>query len=275
MSNKDNQLKLTDDPNITLYNKTTYLRRDYEYLRKTPIFEYDIHSAGMNILYKYKKIDKYSYEFFSSLEKNTRNRLIGKLLEKNPEWNKMMTLEFKKIIGKFMIQNEIHDDEVLSIKKDSLTIINRKVNNLIVDNLYHFDMKSEYDTFLLLTRNGEIYLNTSTMEYEIKGFGERVIQNLTDTFFNFLLTSLLIDSERKNEHELYRHFKNYRSLYLNKKLPIESYYSINEDAYIIANEIARYKLYYVDESYIDMIDISDNYSYIEKLINLILLKNKV
>lgn len=255
-----------------LWNKTNYLKREYKYLKKTLIQEYDIKSAGLNVLYNNNLISKEFYKYLSLLEKNDRNITIGNLLIKHPEWNKLMIDELKLVIKEFMEINNINDEDILSINKDSIVLINKMPKKLNLDG-YIFKKKGNYNNFLLLGQKYEFYINSNELNYEIKGFGEDVLKNLEDTFFNFIFQCIMIDNSG-DKFELFNFIKEFRTKYVNYELNEEYYFDIDEEGYVLVKNDVKFTLKNLPENFnIKEIIITGNYRYLIKLIEIFLLKN--
>ena len=63
-----------------LWQKTNYTNRDIDYLKNVIITEYDISSAGMNILYDLGAINSDKYEILKSMKKHGR-KYIAHVIE--------------------------------------------------------------------------------------------------------------------------------------------------------------------------------------------------
>ena len=60
-----------------LYEKHNYLNKDIEYLISREIIEYDIKSAGFNLIKQYKLLDDAKILHLESLSKKQRQITIG------------------------------------------------------------------------------------------------------------------------------------------------------------------------------------------------------
>ena len=159
----------------TLYEKHNYLNKNIRYLKNTSIIEYDIHAAGTCILYELGLIKKELFEYLMSLDKFTRNRLVGDLLAQHPKWNKLQMKGFSDVMKRFMEENNIEDRDILSIKKDSIVLIGSKViRNLFIDNLYQFNITGKYNNYMYL-KEKELYINSKTLNYYTNNFNKYVL----------------------------------------------------------------------------------------------------
>ena len=255
-----------------LYEKHNYLNKNILYLKNTSIIEYDIHSAGTCILYELGLIKEDNFKYLMSLDKFTRNVYIGRLLKKHPKWNKLQMNGFSDVMRRFIELNNIEDNEILSIKKDSITIIGRPIKKLKVDNLYEFHIDGKYNSYMYLKKK-EIYIDTKTMGFNTKNFGETVLEVQTEYFINFILSLMILDSKRNNKNLIYSELKNFRSQFLNRELDHDYYYDLDEDGYVYNFNGTILRSMYKSEDK-NLYSIDNNYSYLEDLIKLLLIENK-
>lgn len=253
----------------TLYQKHNYLNKNILYLKNTSIVEYDIHSAGTCILYELGLIKKETFNYLMSLEKEIRNIHVGNLLRDNPSWNKLQMEGFSNVMRRFMELNKIEDDDILTINKDSITLINKRIRHLIIDDLYEFRVVGEYNAYMYLNKK-QLYINYKSLKFNTRGFGDETVEIQQDYFISFILSTMVIDSKHSNKQEVYNQIKNFRSQFLNKELEDEYYYDLEEGGYTYSLGgtviLTEYKapdknLYYLD----------NNYTYIEGLIKLLLI----
>lgn len=251
----------------TLYEKHNYLNKNIRYLKNTSIIEYDIHAAGTCILYELGLIKKELFEYLMSLDKFTRNRLVGDLLAQHPKWNKLQMKGFSDVMKRFMEENNIEDRDILSIKKDSIVLIGSKViRSLFIDNLYQFNITGKYNNYMYL-KEKELYINSKTLNYDTKNFNKDVLEVQSDYFINFILSTIVLNSERDNRNEVFSSLKYFRSKFLNKELEDEYYFDLDEGSYIFNYNGTILSTSYKDNNKNYSID--NNYSYLEELIQLL------
>lgn len=250
-----------------LYEKHNYLNKNIRYLKNTSIIEYDIHAAGTCILYELGLIKKELFEYLMSLDKFTRNRLVGDLLAQHPKWNKLQMKGFSDVMKRFMEENNIEDRDILSIKKDSIVLIGSKViRSLFIDNLYQFNITGKYNNYMYL-KEKELYINSKTLDYDTKNFNKDVLEVQSDYFINFILSTIVLNSERDNRDEVFSSLKYFRSKFLNKELEDEYYFDLDEGSYIFNYNGTILSTSYKDNNKNYSID--NNYSYLEELIQLL------
>ena len=153
-----------------LYRKTLYLDKDIEFMFGRRICEYDIKSAGFNIIRHFKFLPESEIEFLASLPKHERHVAIGKLQQGNPELTKKMKLGFMACRKKLFQENNIQDEDVLSIKKDAIFIIDRRLEHTDFDTI-QFVEKNVYDSYIYLNKI-EFYMNDD--ECDCKGIKDEL-----------------------------------------------------------------------------------------------------
>ena len=254
----------------TVYTKHNYTRKDVTYIKNTTIIEYDMSNAGINILLTKGLLKQDFVDHLNKMDKLQKNITVGKILQKNPEWNKVMMEEFIAIRKYFMEINELTDDDILSIKKDAIFIIGKRVRNLKLTENYEFKEKNTYDTYLSIM-NKEFYVSIDKGEYDVKGFSKKVLSLQEDYFIDFIITALVLD--REDIFAKHEHIKIFRTKFLNFELEPQFYIDLNEGGYI-------YK--YSETSSVKTItpfppldlskcDITTNYKFLFELINILLL----
>lgn len=192
-----------------LYKKHNFLNKNIKYIKNNVITEYDMKEAGFNLLKRINTFNNEELVYLESLTKEKRTIAIGKYLKNHPNVNKILMEEFVKARKVFFELNNISDNEVLSIKKDAIFLINKKCAYTKIDNYIEFRPKHNYTTFINISNN-EFYFNSYTKELDVKGLPEESKKHHQDYLFKELKKFLLLDSkgERKLLIEELLYFKN-------------------------------------------------------------------
>lgn len=176
----------------SLYEKHNYKNKNIEYLKNCNIYEYDMKRAGLNILRNTNSISEEDYNYLINMDKRKADVIIGKWLRDNPDISDLMMKEYIKIRKKFFELNNIEDDdEILSIKKDAIFVINHRCNNLDFDG-YTFVNKNKYDSFIKIN-NYEFYLNSTTNKLDIKGMNHNSLYKQWEYFIKLIKTCMNLD----------------------------------------------------------------------------------
>ena len=118
------------------------------------IYEYDISKANINILYSKGIIDKQTYDYLYNAERMKRQIYIGNL-QKDSKIAQALKEGFIEYRHKLFMSNNIQDYEVLSIKKDAIYVISRRLQNTNFG-LVNFIEKNWYSGFYKI-KNLELY----------------------------------------------------------------------------------------------------------------------
>src|SRR5690606_18081729 len=82
------------------------------------------------------------------MDKLKKNILVGKFLRDNPNVNSFLMEEFIRIRKELFEINNIEVDDVLSIKKDAIFIVNKRLRNLNLNDDYKFQEKNKYTSYI-------------------------------------------------------------------------------------------------------------------------------
>jgi len=250
-----------------LYQKHNFLNRDIKYIKNTPIVEYDMKNAGLNILFHNDIISEDDYNSLNAMGKE-RHVVVGKFLAKNKDVNNFLIEEFVRIRKEFFELNEIRDDDVLSIKKDALYLINKTPKNLQLNDHYIFRPKSSFSSFININ-NKEHYYNSFDNNLETKGYSNEVKEHHSKYLFGFLKNCLNL-SAINNKDNLFTDLLEFKHDFVNFDLDKGYYKDIIFDVYLF--EIQD-NLLYLDDIKDNMkhhCEINSNLDFILNLINIIL-----
>lgn len=151
-------------------NMTTYLNPDIEYLFDHPIYEYDMKNAGFSIINEFHLLSQDIIRDLSKMEKMKQTIEIGKLQRDDKEFSKRLLEKFAYCRKIFLMENDIQDDEIISVKKDAFFITKKCFKTKF--GMIQFRIKNEYSSYLRFVENHniELYYNDETLD--IKGIGE-------------------------------------------------------------------------------------------------------
>jgi hypothetical protein len=247
---------------MLLYEKSNYLNRNIQYLISNEIIEYDIQSAGFNLIKKFKLLPDSKIQYLESLPKKKRQIQIGLYMLRDRQLFKHLNEKFMEARKWFFEQNQIRDEDVLSIKKDAIITL-RRCNIFEWDNVI-FTEKNIYTSYYYLNRF-EFYYHRDGMD--VKGINDDMLELHREYMLNFLHTFAKLQeiSSPKRVIELIMDFSKY---YREMKLNVGYYRELNVDS------LFRYPMKYNNQNvglqYCDNIDdIEIGYNYAHYLIPLI------
>lgn len=251
--NQEKLEKIDKDKVSKLWNKTNYLDKEVGMLTNNRIYEFDMKSGGFSILCKYGKLTPDEIEYLSKVNKLTRNIYIGNKIKNDPSLKNVIEEGFKEARKLFFQYNGIEDKDVLSIKKDAIFILNKRLRHLEFDG-YKFELKNIYTSYYYLN-NIEFYYNITKNILDIKGLKEDVTDN------NLFVQHLIRLFKIAEKGDLFKALKQYRMSYLNKELDIEAYRELNFDnSFRLKRQLFGEILFSEVENDINEIDISYNYT---------------
>lgn len=257
---------------MILYKKHNYLNKDIKFINNSRIYEYDMKNAGLSILKHYKLISLSQYNnLMENYDKHSRDVIVGKFLRKNKKVSERLMELFIDCRGQFFEDNQISNEEVLSIKKDAIFLINKKpiVTRLNEDCM--FRLKHEYNSYIYLM-NKEFYYNLSKDELDIKGFSDEIKDFHSEYLFKFVKECLKLKIMNQ-EDELFIKLLEFKDDFINKRLNINYYKDLITNTFIFENKKfgIMYETDYLNENDSrDYLLIDNNLNFIIELINNIL-----
>ncbi len=249
-----------------LTENTNYTSKDLLYINNTYITEYDIKSAGFSIIKEYKLLDEKEIKYIETLEKQAQKIYIGRLMLKVENLSQTIDDKLKELRNEFYIQNKLEDEDILTIKRDAIFIIRKKVDILKFGKYLEFIPKNIFTSYVNLNGN-EFYYSSFTDELVFKKLTSRdrieigisKISLKDDTILRDIKKILKI-SENLSRDQIFNYLKKYREDYLSKKLPLDTYRNIFSGCYdILLDNEEYYSIEMLDEDFNEEIDISQNY----------------
>ena len=237
-------------------NSLIYTNKEILHVKNRHIEEFDIEEAGWSIS---KELELLPHEFvtkLSQLNKKLRHIEIGLYSRDNPEFVKRLNEGFKYFTSLFRSENNILDEKVLSIKKDSLMLLDTNVSKTTFGEV-KFTQRKLFSSYALI--NGiELYCNTTTGETLFKNINENFGKDdlIEETFI------LMKESEFTNKTRAFVYLKELRDLYLNKDLSMSFYRELNATALfrlLVSDSINNFYAENDDECFLEEVDISYNY----------------
>lgn len=239
------------------HTSLNYLNTDIVYLRNKKIEEYDIREGGYSVALNEGLFDDDFKEYLATLNKHERHVAIGKHSIDNKEFTKELHAAFKKYIALFIATNEINPDNILSIKKDSITVYSSDVYKRKSKHV-EFIKKGAATSYLLLNKK-EFFFNNHDSLAVIKGLSDTVLSEGTIVGFIF---DLLKKAEYINKDKLYEMLYELRQAYVTLELTASYYRELNSvNAYKVKERLGEFEVYLeqVSDDRVSMLDIRYNY----------------
>lgn len=253
-----------------LYDRTMYLDSNIEYLTNVEIIEYDIKSAGFNIIRRFNLLDKDKIDYLESLGKKERQYQIGLYQRNDKTLAKKLNDGFRECRKMFFESNKIKNEEVLSIKKDAIFVM-RRCKSCEFDNI-KFVEKNIYTSYYFLGGN-ELYYNENTLD--IKGIDDELLEKHRNYMLSFL-SNIFYAMEASSLDYTIKTIVDFSNYYKNKALEIGYYRELNNKSLYRLKQNSDYHLFkdtlgLLETGSLKDIDISYNYiNYVVPLISILI-----
>lgn len=248
---------------MSLSSKHNYTNKEIKYIKNGVITEYDMKNGGPSILKHKKLITDEEYDYLMSLDKLTCNIEVGNWLKDNKEVSIELMNGFREAREELFEKNDIQDDEVLSIKKDAVFLINKTLEKEQLNPDYLFRKKNQYTTYINLN-NKEFYYNIFNDKFDIKGFSDKVLEKQNDHLFKFIKDIIKKDSDNLKD-EVFLDLLEFKNSFIKKELPKEYYYDV-----VIGGYLFTYQKNYLQLDEINDELLTNNYLSIDNNLNMIL-----
>ena len=244
-----------------LYKRDTYKNPNISYIFNQPIIEYDMEDAGFSIAKKYGLITKKEIKKLSSVGKKTRRVLLGTIERDRKDVKLGVYAGFVQSRKLFFEENNIEDEDVLSIKRDALFLVGY-VENEKIDEFINFRKKNIYSSFIRLGKL-EIFYNSDKID--VKGIGDDVLER-HDGYMLDLLKTFFKKMESSDRTSTLNFLRVFMDKYRLGHLDTEYYREFNPGSkYRYIDGVLSDTDYLED---FNMIDISCNYRLITDLVKI-------
>lgn len=235
----------------------TYLNEDILCLKNRQIQEYDIIEGGYSVARNNNLLPKKFLKRIENMTKHERHVEIGKYTRDHKEFVKDLHEGFREYMALFREENEIDDERVLSIKKDSITLYNSGVKTLKFGHVV-FSLREQATSYLMLNKK-EFFLNSQTGEFYFKGLDSSVEaqDNLVEE-----IRKIMGFHEYKDKKFMFEYLQELRTCYVSLDLSHTYYRELNSVyQYKLKQRIANNDVYYeyVSDEDLEALDISYNY----------------
>jgi hypothetical protein len=207
-----------------LYKRDLYLNKSVDFIHNR-ITEYDIKSAGFNLIKEYGLLPDTTINILEGFKKEDRNIEIG-LLQRNIEGlSDSMNKAFKTARARFFVSNKIQSSNILSIKRDAIFLIGIKPEHLKFGKHIEFVPKNVYSSYHNIS-DIEFYFSKKLNNFslDVKGIDDNVVQEHLDNggIPQFLGECFAI-MEKGNKEKLKSKILNFADDYKARKLPVINY----------------------------------------------------
>lgn len=233
-----------------LVQKHNYTNKDISLLKNTSIREYDIQSAGFNVIKFKKLLPPEEILKIDKMPKGERNIYIGLRIRDIPSIATEINNTLIEVRQEFVRQNALMEEDILTIKKDAIFLIGKVPTVLEIYGFFKFVLKGRYTSYMLIG-NKELYYSSIKDMFTIKGISD---ENLEKCLFVNDLKSIMGMMEKLPDDQMFNYLKRYRAKYVAKELPLETYRNLESGKFSMGD-------YLLDngDGMLEYIDISQNY----------------
>ena len=221
------------------------------------IREYDISKANINILLYFNLINQKQYQYLYNLPRMERQIRVG-IMQRNAKIASALSNGLKQMRNLFCTQNNIQENEILSIRKDALYIIDKVPRYTKFGNV-EFLCKNSYSSFYQFS-GLEMYYNSKYTILDVKGISDNTLLLHKDFMLDFLVYLFSLIENRDYESAI-NDLGAFRNDYLNLKLPIGYYRELdNRSMYRTKYKYDGFATYVqnISSSHIEDVDLSYN-----------------
>lgn len=247
-----------------LFKNTMYLNKNFNFIKGT-IREFDMKSAGLNIIKSLKLLPEDTIAELEKMPKMESKIKIGLLQRKDRQLAKNMVEGFKIYREKFIKENNIETKDILSIKKDAIFLINRGIQKDTFDYVV-FDCKNRYTSYFYFNKL-EFYFNSRTRHIDIKGITDAKLKKHNKYMIKFL-KDMFYYIELGNSRESIRYLKKFADKYRNKELPLGYYREFNSESAYKFKDIDLFGGIYTTELKLSIDDVDNVYNYTNIILNI-------
>jgi hypothetical protein len=238
-------------------NALTYLNEDILYLKNRTIQEYDIIEGGYSVARNLNLLPAKFLKRIESMTKHERHVEIGKYSKDNKEFTKELFEGFREFMLLFREYNDIDDDRILSVKKDSITLYNSPIKRLKFKHVV-FSLRETSTSYMLLGKK-EFFFNSKTDGFFFKGLNDWVEakDNLIEE-----IKILMGFNEYKDKKFIFQYLQELRECYVKLELAHTYYRELNAIGdYRLKDRVGSNDVYfeYINDDQLEMLDISHNY----------------
>lgn len=202
-----------------------------KYLISHYIYEYDISKANVNVLYNKGIINEEERNVIMQYPRNQRQIYMG-LMQRDPIKSKALSEGLAEYRYRFLTENNIENNQILSVKNDAIFLIDKTANITHFDDTIDFMLKNVYTSFYNLNKK-EVYYSLDLINnkevIDIKGIDDSLLPLHQDYMIMFLCT-VFEAFQTKTIQETIGLIKGFYNKYISRSLDLGFYRELNESS---------------------------------------------
>jgi len=244
---------------VNFEKKSNFTNKNNLYMFNRTIYEYDIHSADINLCVYYNLLPQNKIDSILKLDKTRRVVKIGNM-QKDKEFRDKLTTAFANIRREFYDNNDLDISDIIAVKKDA--IFTTKKCEITEFGNVTFEIKNLYTSFIQI-KNLEFYYGYDRCD--VKGIDDRYLK-LHDDGIMKVVHMFFKKMETGSTQDTLIYLNRICSKYKLRDLPLSFYREFNVNCkYTIIGTTDTYDDYWEERK--AEIDIS--YNFINILIPLV------
>jgi hypothetical protein len=155
-------------------SKSVWLNPDIEYIFDQDIIEYDMSDAGFSLIKQYHLLPDDKIRELTKLGKGIdRHIKVGMYQKEDKEFSKALMDKFAEIRTIFIAENNLTDNDIISVKKDAIFTIGEckklKFGSII------FNPKNRYSSYVRFPEINNLEIYYSNDGVDIKGMSDESV----------------------------------------------------------------------------------------------------
>ena len=234
------------------------INKDRNVCVNSNIIEWDIKSGNTSMMYHYDLAPKPIIDKLAALPKKDRVVAIGKLMKKDKDFSKNLEKSFNNIIKEFLEINKIPNENIISIKRDAVYVLNWDIEFSDFGEFVHFIPKNKYVGWFHVNPF-EFYFREDGID--VKGMNDTILPLHNDGMLSFIQELFNVcRSSNMNKGSINEFLSEFTRHYKGKQLINDYYREFNsESLYRFNFPEGMLQMDSVSDDDLEFLDISYNY----------------
>lgn len=232
------------------------------YINSCFITEYDIAQANINVLRSREVIDSNTHDWLRSINKYDREVFVGNMIRNDSTVWTNINQGIKDARELFFKENNIKDNEVLSIKNDAIFILGSRPLKTIFGEYIEFKKKNVYTFYMRTTSKLEILYNYNPINgietIDVKGINDEKL-SYHSNFMIMYMCQIFHSIQNEPIEDTLKLSNEYIENYIYKRLNVEFYREFDPYCkFRINNKGTAFLLDFINQKDLNDIDINCN-----------------
>ena len=252
---------------MELWEKDLFNNRNIFYLFNKDIVEYDMKEAGFSLTREHKLLSEEKIQNLLSYPKEERHIRLGYEQRENHVFKDALKNAFIEARKSFITENELDENDIISIKKDAL-FVTRKCSHQSFGDYVLFREKNHYTSYIRLSAQVEFFYNEN--QIDVKGIRPEKLADHEPFMLKFI-KQYFYKMETEPPVKVIDFLRRFITKYKERRLEAGYYQKFSrESGYdLIANEDSEQQGTFISPYSTNVEGIDITYNFYEVLIKLI------